>query len=262
MLKSIAGSDSMKEQAGGKAAFEPFGSLLRRALEQAFPHCEMEEIPIKTDWQNGQGIFSSALPFLCAQKVQIPLSNAAERLAACLPERDRLFSRLEKSGGYLNFFPSLDWYAECFQTLSKSAFFSAWSITEEDFDFFAAAPSPAAARIQKTFVRLCMVLRSCLAEKIPLDPLAASPQLLCEPEEQSLIFSSFRLALAGNGNRLLVLEEIAGAFNRFYNARRVWSPNPSLTCSRAALCLICGAGMEREMESAGIFPDRSFLSKT
>ena len=120
----------------------------------------MEEIPIKTDWQNGQGIFSSALPFLCAQKVQIPLSNAAERLAACLPERDRLFSRLEKSGGYLNFFPSLDWYAECFQTLSKSAFFSAWSITEEDFDFFAAAPSPAAARIQKTFVRLCMVLRA------------------------------------------------------------------------------------------------------
>ena len=68
MWKSITGSDSMKEQAGGKAAYEPFGFLLRRALEQAFPHCEVEEIPIKTDWQNGQGIFSSALPFLCAQK--------------------------------------------------------------------------------------------------------------------------------------------------------------------------------------------------
>lgn len=243
----------MVESQSGFAAFGPIRRLLRQALKQAFPRCEIEKIPLKTGWRSQQGIFSSSLPFLCARQEGISPLEASKRLAACLPEQDRLFSLLEKSGGYLDFLPSDAWYAGCFCALSQAAFFSSWDRTEEDFDFFAGG-SPAAAGVQKAFVRLCGILRNCLAEKILLEPSAVNGALLSQTEELSLIFSLFRLRMSGTEGLLPVLQETAGAFGRFYDTWRIWSPDPSLTCARAGLCLICAAGLERGMASAGLLP--------
>ncbi len=243
----------MKEAACGPAAFESLQRLLQQALEGAFPHCKIEAIPLKTGWQNWQGIFSSALPFLCARQTGISPLEASIKLAACLPEQDRLFSLLEKNSGYLDFLPSAAWYACCLRTLSQAASFSGWDTTEEDFGFFSGS-APAVAGVQKTFVRLCGILRNCLAEQIPLGLSDSAASLLTRSEELSLIFALFRLRFANTKSLLPVLQETAGAFDRFYDTWRIWSPNPSLTCARAGLCLICAGGMEQGMSAAGLLP--------
>lgn len=243
----------MRESKSGAAAFEPIRRLLRQALKQAFPRCEIEKIPLKTGWQNRRGIFSSSLSFLCARQAGISPEQASKELAACLPKEDRLFSLLEPSGGYLNFLPSDVWYAECLRALSQAAAFCRWDMTEEDFGFFSGA-SPAAASVQRAFVRLCGILRNCLAENIPLSPSAACGAPLSRPEERELIFALFRLDTAGEESLLPVLGEAAGAFCRFYDTLRVWSPDPCLTCARAGLCLVCAAGLEQGMAAAGLLP--------
>ncbi len=243
----------MRESESSLAAFEPIRRLLQQALEQTFPHCKIESIPLKTGWQNRRGIFSSSLPFLCARQTGISLPETSKKLAACLPKQDRLFSLWDPSGGYLNFLPSDAWYTECLRALSQTATFRGWDKTEEDFGFFSGA-SPATAGVQKAFVRLCGVLRNCLAEKIPLKPSATDAASLSRPGERALIFALFRLRLAGEESLLPVLQEAAGAFCRFYDTWRVWSPDPCLTRARAGLCLVCAAELEQGMAAAGLLP--------
>lgn len=250
-MKNTAGLSAMEKPAGGLAAFEHLEALLQTAQEKAFPHCEIEKIPIKTSWQNGQGIFSSSLPFLCSKKVGIPPFMVSERLRSCLPKQDRLFALSEKADGYLNFIPSSAWYDDCFLAMSQKASFSSWSATEEDFGFFAGS-SPAAAQVQKAFVRLCSVLRNCLAERISFDPFGGPAPLFRQSEELALLFALFRLNIASTRGILPILLETAGAFHHFYDTCRIWSPEASYTCARARLCLICGAEMERSMKALGI----------
>ena len=59
--------------------------LLQKALEQVFPHCKTKQIPIRTSFLNGQGVFSSGLAFVCAASKGISPAEAADRLSVFLP---------------------------------------------------------------------------------------------------------------------------------------------------------------------------------
>ena len=146
--------------------------LLQSAQEQAFPGCKIGQIPVWTSWPGGRGAFSSSIAFLCAASEKISPAEAADKLSAFLPERDALFSSCKRRAGYLNFYPSLRWYAACAASLLQSASFSAWRLTEEDFGFFAFSSS-SVQELQRAFVRLCSVLRGCRAEGMLDLPLSA-----------------------------------------------------------------------------------------
>ena len=233
-------------------AAEHLRRLLQKALEQAFPGCETEKVPVGTSQTGGQWFFSSGLVFSCAAVKKISPAEAADRLSAFLPARDAVFDRIEKSGGYLNFAPSAQWYAACAAFLLRNASFSAWRITEEDFGFFAGA-SPAVKEVQKAFVRLCSVLRGCRAEgllELSCPPEALS--LLKSPQETALLFSLARLPDDTGSSLLPSLLEVSRAFHRFYDSLRVWSPDPHLTAARVSLCLACGGRMQKSLQQLGL----------
>ena len=232
--------------------------LLQKALEQVFPNCKTKQIPIRTSFLNGQGVFSSGLAFVCAASKGISPAEAADRLSVFLPGEDLLFSKIEKNSGYLNFHPSPRWYTESASFLLRSASFSAWHFTEEDFGFFCTS-SPAVAELQKSFVRLCSILRNCQAEgmlSLPCPDCALA--LLDKPQELALIFSLARLADAKSQSLLPILLETARAFCFFYDSRRVWSPQPHLTAARAALCLTCAAWIQQGLQQTGLWPEKQF----
>ena len=225
--------------------------LLQSAQEQAFPGCKIGQIPVWTSWPGGRGAFSSSIAFLCAASEKI---SPADKLSAFLPERDALFSSCKRCAGYLNFYPSLRWYAACAASLLQSASFSAWRLTEEDFGFFAFSSS-SVQELQRAFVRLCSVLRGCRAEgmlDLPCPPSALA--LLRDPQELALLFSLARLADAKGQSILPALLETARAFHRLYDSRRVWSPDSHLTTARAALYLACAAGMQKALQQTDLLP--------
>lgn len=179
-------------------------------------------------------------------------------MSVFLPGEDLLFSKIEKNSGYLNFHPSPRWYTESASFLLRSASFSAWHFTEEDFGFFCTS-SPAVAELQKSFVRLCSILRNCQAEgmlSLPCPDCALA--LLDKPQELALIFSLARLADAKSQSLLPILLETARAFCFFYDSRRVWSPQPHLTAARAALCLTCAAWIQQGLQQTGLWPEKKF----
>ena len=228
--------------------------LLQSAQEQAFPGCKIGQIPVWTSWPGGRGAFSSSIAFLCAASKKISPAEAADKLSAFLPERDALFSSCKRCAGYLNFYPSLRWYAACAASLLQSASFSAWRLTEEDFGFFAFS-SPSVQELQRAFVRLCSVLRGCRAEgmlDLPCPPSALA--LLRDPQELALLFSLARLADAKGQSILPALLETARAFHRLYDSWRVWSPDSRLTTARAALYLACAAGMQKALQQTDLLP--------
>ena len=110
--------------------------LLQKALEQVFPNRNIKQIPIRTSFLNGQGVFSSSLAFVCAASKGISPAEAADRLLVFLPGEDLLFSKIEKNSGYLNFHPSPRWYTESASFLLRSASFFSLAFYRGGFWFF------------------------------------------------------------------------------------------------------------------------------
>ncbi|MDD3193128.1 MAG: DALR anticodon-binding domain-containing protein [Oscillospiraceae bacterium] len=240
---------------GVAAAFRRLNHLLQQALQQAFPTSKIHSIPLEISRRAGPGVLSSGLSFLCAKEAGLSPALAADRLSAFLPAQDPVFDRWERSGGYLNVHLSRSWYAACAAALNRDAT-CAWSATEEDFAFFrGCAPSPVA--VQKTFVRLCSILRNCHTEgMLPLSCPDVDFSLLCAPQELDLIFCLCRLAEAEENSLRPILSETARAFDQFYNAWHIWSPDLRLTRARSALCLACGTGLRQGMEKTGWSPQK------
>ena len=154
------------------------------------------------------------MPFFAPHQKRSP---RPKRRTSCPPfcrSGTRFFPLAKRRAGYLNFYPSLRWYAACAASLLQSASFSAWRLTEEDFGFFAFS-SPSVQELQRAFVRLCSVLRGCRAEgmlDLPCPPSALA--LLKDPQELVLLFSLARLADAKGQSILPALLETARAFHR------------------------------------------------
>lgn len=65
--------------------------LLQKALEQVFPNCKIKQIPIRTSFLNGQGVFSSSLAFVCAASKGISPAEAADQVVGLFARRRSSF---------------------------------------------------------------------------------------------------------------------------------------------------------------------------